>query len=205
MPSPTDLLGRLVPSGQHVSPAFGALLLLHVLAGLICVVAGAVAAASPKRPERHPRFGTVYYWALSVVLVTAAGMSVLRWPQDAYLLALGTTAFGLASVGFSARKIRWRGWRSVHIVGMSLSSWPGASATFWPSCSARRAATLRSTSTRTDSGGVDRREEASQGSLLLLRRPRAGRHFGDQLSMAWGQLCSIPRAACRSRLYSVSR
>jgi hypothetical protein len=121
MPNLIDLLSRVVPPGQHLSLTFNLFLLFHVLAGLTCVVTGAGAALSRKGHGRHPRFGTIYYWSLSVVFLTAAGMSVLRWPEDAYLLALGTTSFGLASIGLSARKIRWRGWRGVHILGMSLS------------------------------------------------------------------------------------
>lgn len=116
-----DLLSRLVPAGQHLSLTFSIFLLFHVLAGLTCVAVGAGAALSRKGRGRHPRFGTTYYWALSVVFLTAVGMSVLRWPEDAYLLALGTTSFGFASIGLSARKVRWRGWRGVHILGMSLS------------------------------------------------------------------------------------
>lgn len=91
------------------------------MAGLTCVATGAIAATSQKRPGRHPKFGTVYYWGLAVVFVTAVVMSALHWPEDAYLLALGTTAFGLASIGFTARKVRWRGWKGFHILGMSLS------------------------------------------------------------------------------------
>ena len=116
-----ELLGRLVPAGEHLPIAFGAALLFHVLAGLTCVATGAIAAASRKRAGRHPTFGTAYYWGLSAVFATAVAMSALRWPEDAYLLALGTTAFGFASIGFTARKVRWRGWKSFHILGMTLS------------------------------------------------------------------------------------
>src|SRR5262245_41282180 len=64
MLDPSDLVSRLVPGAQSLSAPFAAMLLLHVPAGLASVVAGAVAAASPKRRGRHPSFGTVYYWAL---------------------------------------------------------------------------------------------------------------------------------------------
>lgn len=116
-----EILSRLVPAGEHLSAAFGFFLLLHVLAGLTGVATGAVAAISRKRPGRHPKFGTVYYWSLSVVFLTAVVMSALHWPEDAYLLALGTIAFGFASIGLTARKVRWRGWKSFHILGMSSS------------------------------------------------------------------------------------
>jgi hypothetical protein len=121
MPILADLVSRLVPGAQHLSIPFALLLLLHVPAALTCVVTGAGAALSPKRPSRHPRFGTVYYWALAVVFVSATGMALLRWTEDRHLFALGTISFGVASVGYLARKIRWRGWTSFHILGMSLS------------------------------------------------------------------------------------
>ena len=35
-------------------------LTVHVLAGAVCVVSGALAAFARKRPGRHPRAGTVY-------------------------------------------------------------------------------------------------------------------------------------------------
>ncbi len=120
--------GGLIPSGG--STVFHLLLAVHIPAGLTCVVTGAVAALSPKRHGRHPRFGTVYYWALSVVFVTAAALAVLRWPQDAYLLVLGTLSFGAASIGRAARRHyrqfqprwhRWMGWVGPHITGMGVS------------------------------------------------------------------------------------
>jgi hypothetical protein len=119
--------GGLIPPGG--STAFHVLLAVHIPAGLTGVVTGAAAALSPKRHGRHPRFGTIYYWTLSVVFVTAAALAALRWPQDAYLLVLGTLSFALASIGRTARRHhrqwqrhrRWLGWVGPHIIGMSLS------------------------------------------------------------------------------------
>jgi hypothetical protein len=108
---------------ERVSLAFALLLVFHVLAALTCVVAGAVAMTAKKRRGRHPRFGTAYYWGLAVVCITATGMAGIRWEHDAYLFVfvLGTVAFAVASAGYAARRIRWRGWTSFHISGMSLS------------------------------------------------------------------------------------
>ncbi|HEU5318268.1 MAG TPA: DUF2306 domain-containing protein [Chloroflexota bacterium] len=116
------MLGLTTPlTGRPISPAFAALLALHVAAGLTCVITGAVALLSKKRRGRHPRYGEVYYWALGVVFVTATGMAVLHWPQNAYLFVLGSVAFALGSLGYAARKRRWRGWLTLHIAGMSGS------------------------------------------------------------------------------------
>jgi hypothetical protein len=119
MPKLPELLTPLV--GEPVSEAFALLLVLHVLAGLTCVATGLVAIVSQKRPRRHPCFGGIYYWSLSIVFASATGLAAMRWEHDAYLFVLGSLAFGVASIGYAARKIRWNGWRSIHIHGMSLS------------------------------------------------------------------------------------
>lgn len=121
MPNLNELVDRLVPGAQHLSVPFAALLVLHVPAGLTSVITGAVAAISRKRRGRHPTFGTVYYWALAAVFVSATGMALLRWNEDRHLFALGTISFAVASGGLTARKVRWKGWTSFHILGMSLS------------------------------------------------------------------------------------
>ena len=110
---------RLV--GAPVSLAFSTLLVVHIAAGLISVITGAIALLSPKQRGRHPRLGEVYCGALGVVFVTATVMAALRWAQSDYLFFLGSAAFAAGSIGYLARKRRWRGWLTVHIVGMSLS------------------------------------------------------------------------------------
>ena len=119
MPNLRDLFSPLV--GERPSVGFTILLVFHISAGLVCVIAGAVAALSKKRHGQHPWFGKVYYWGLLVVFASATGMSVLRWSRDYYLFILGVISFGAASIGYLARRIRWPGWTSFHIIGMGLS------------------------------------------------------------------------------------
>jgi hypothetical protein len=119
LPDLAEILSRLV--GAPVSGLFGALLVVHIGAGLTCVVTGAIAFSSRKARGRHPSFGEVYYWGLAVVFVTATGMAALRWREDAYLFALGTIAFAAGSFGYLARKRRWPGWFTLHAIGMSSS------------------------------------------------------------------------------------
>jgi cell division protein FtsW (lipid II flippase) len=117
-----DLPDRLAPLiGHQATMLFSVLLVIHVLAGMTSVATGAIAALSPKRRGRHPAMGRVYFWALAVVFVTSTLMSALRWTEDAYLFVLGTLAFGCAVLGLTARRQRWRGWITVHILGMSSS------------------------------------------------------------------------------------
>jgi hypothetical protein len=117
-----DLPERVAPFIGHTPTLlFSVLLTCHVFAGMTSVASGAVAALSPKRRGRHPVVGRVYFWALAVVFVTSTGMSVLNWSEDAYLLVLGTLAFVCAILGLTARRQRWRGWTTAHIVGMGAS------------------------------------------------------------------------------------
>jgi hypothetical protein len=113
-----DVLGVDVPD---TGVAFLAVLGVHVVAGLGVVVAGLLAALARKRAGRHPRAGRVYLGALGVVAATAAGLAVLRWPDDVHLLALGVIAFGCGLGGYRARRRRRPGWVRWHILGMGGS------------------------------------------------------------------------------------
>jgi hypothetical protein len=108
MPSDTiTVAGIEVPS---TSPVFLTITGFHVLMGLACVVSGAVAMLSPKLRGRHPTFGTVYFWCLSAVFVSATGLSVVRWAQDYPLFILGSLSFAAALVGRTFRQYQWPRW-----------------------------------------------------------------------------------------------
>jgi hypothetical protein len=113
-----NVAGLEIPSD---SPIFLAALAVHVLAGLSCAGAGVVAMLSRKRPGRHPRFGTIYYYCLTIVFASAAILSAMRWAEDYHLFILGALYFGTASVGRIAIRLRWRNWIRLHITCMGLS------------------------------------------------------------------------------------
>jgi hypothetical protein len=116
--NPINLAGIEIPSD---SPVFLAALGMHILVGLSCVVSGVVAMLSRKRPGRHPRFGTIYYYCLSIVFASAAILSAMRWAEDYHLFILGSLSFGTASLGRIAIRLRWRNWIRLHISCMGLS------------------------------------------------------------------------------------
>lgn len=97
----TVVLGIPIPS---TSPVFLTVVSLHVVVGLVCVVTGAIAMLSPKCGGRHPTFGTIYYWGLVWVFVSASGLSVVRWAGDYHLFILGLLALIAASLGRMARR-----------------------------------------------------------------------------------------------------
>ena len=112
------VLGIPIPSS---SPVFLGFVGIHVAAGIVCVIAGAVAMLSPKRPGRHPVAGSVYYWSLVIVFVTMTALSIMRWPADLQLLLLGILSLSAAVVGREARRRLKPSWPPVHVTGMSVS------------------------------------------------------------------------------------
>jgi hypothetical protein len=114
----TDIAGIEIPS---TNPVFLAIVGIHVLLGLACVVTGAVAMLSQKRAGRHPRNGTIYFWCLAGIFLTAAGLAAVRWAHDYHLFILGALSFAAACLGRQARRRRWRHWVRLHITGMGTS------------------------------------------------------------------------------------
>jgi hypothetical protein len=112
------VLGIPIPSS---SPLFLAIVAVHVVAGLICSVAGLVAMLAPKRAGQHPAAGAIYYWSLVVVFLTMAALSFLRWPHNTHLFVLGIVSFSAGTLGRMARRRRWRDWLPAHVAGMAVS------------------------------------------------------------------------------------
>ena len=109
-----------IPSPSR-DPRFLAAVAVHVGAGIVAVVAGAIAMLSAKAPGRHPKAGTAYFWSLVVVSVTMVLLVAARWPHDNHLAALGVFALASATTGRAARRRRWRHWMPLHITGMGAS------------------------------------------------------------------------------------
>ena len=114
----TDIAGIEIPSAN---PVFLTIVGIHILLGLACVIAGAIAMLSPKRRGRHPRNGTIYFWCLSGVFLTAVALAAVRWAQDYHLFILGALSFAAAYFGRRARRHRSRHWVRLHITGMGSS------------------------------------------------------------------------------------
>lgn len=102
----TTLLGIVVPS---TDPIFLAVVGVHVLLGLACVLAGLVAMLANKGRGRHSTFGTLYFWCMAGVFLTMAILAIMRWSEDVVLFGLGVLAFGLVLTGrMAARRGRFR-------------------------------------------------------------------------------------------------
>ncbi|HZR72726.1 hypothetical protein [Bradyrhizobium sp.] len=114
----TVIAGIPIPSD---SPVFLAVVGIHVLLGLVCTITGIVAMLMVKGRGRHSDVGTIYYWCLSGVFVTAIGLSIVRLPEDYHLAILAALSFGSAYFGRRALRHRWRNWPVLHLSGMGTS------------------------------------------------------------------------------------
>jgi hypothetical protein len=114
----SDIVGLPIPEAGRV---FATALAVHIVSGLTAVTAGALAATARKRAGRHPRAGRVYLCALGGVLATATVMAIMRWREDAHLLAIAVIAFSLGLHGYRARRRHRPGWPPHHAIGMGGS------------------------------------------------------------------------------------
>ena len=113
-----DIGGIEVPDSR---PLFLAALAVHVLAGLVSVIAGARAALARKRPGWHPRAGRVYLGGISAIFLTATIMAAMRWQQDRHLFVIALVAVVLAGTGLAARRRAGPRWMLGHGAAMSGS------------------------------------------------------------------------------------
>jgi hypothetical protein len=103
------------------SSAFFPILGVHILAGLVCVVAGIMSMVSEKRAGLHPRCGTIYHWGLDVLVTSAGCLAAAHWTDDRLLLLLGVVSFGASCLGRTARRRNWQTWIGTHIISMGCS------------------------------------------------------------------------------------
>ena len=111
-PEPVVTVGGLpIPDA---GPVFVVVLAVHVLAGAVCVVSGALAATAPKRPGRHRSAGTAYVCGLLVLVGSAGELAVLRWAQDRRLFAIAVVTAAAGFAGWTASRRRSRRWLLWH-------------------------------------------------------------------------------------------
>ncbi len=103
---------------------FTLLLVIHIMAGTICLITGALAAMARKSKGAHTLAGEIYHGAYAAIFVTSVWMAILHWEQSAYLFYIAIFSYGLALFGYLARKRRWPNWIGKHIGGM-LGSYIG--------------------------------------------------------------------------------
>jgi uncharacterized membrane protein len=119
MGNTTSLDGIEIPS---TDPVFLAVVMgVHIPLGLACVTIGALAMLSKKGRGRHSKLGTIYFWCLLALFVSATFLSVMRWSENYHLFALGLMSFACAWFGRTAVRQRRPFRIRLHLSGMGLS------------------------------------------------------------------------------------
>lgn len=103
---------------------FTAMLVLHIVAGSICLLIGVVAFSVRKKKGNHTKSGEVYHASYIVIFITAIIMAILHWDESAALFYVALFSYSFALIGYLARKRGWRNWLFLHIRGM-LGSYIG--------------------------------------------------------------------------------
>ncbi len=85
---------------------FSLFLVLHIVAGALCLIVGLVAGLAKKKKGLHTIVGEVYHGSYVVVFVTALIMSIWHWGESAYLFYIALFSYGLALTGYIAGKIK---------------------------------------------------------------------------------------------------
>lgn len=93
-------------------------LTLHIAAGAVCLLVGLVALLAAKRKGLHTVLGETYHASYVLVFLSAVILSLLNWPELAHLFFIGIFSYGLALIGYVARKRRRPGWLGWHISGL---------------------------------------------------------------------------------------
>jgi uncharacterized membrane protein len=115
----TSVAGIEIPS---TDPLFLAMVLgVHIPLGLVCGIVGAFAMLSNKGRGRHSTLGTIYFWCLLALAMSATFLSAMRWSENCHLFALGLGSFASAWIGRTALRRHWPSWVRLHITGMGLS------------------------------------------------------------------------------------
>lgn len=114
----TILFGIPVPSDNKL---FLAIVAIHIVLGIICVLSGLSAMLTNKGKVTHTISGKVYFWGLAFVFITVIPLSIMRWPHNNHLLVLGVLSFLLAYFGRKLARNPRPGWTRLHTVYMGSS------------------------------------------------------------------------------------
>lgn len=103
---------------------FNIFLIIHILAGTICLISGIVAMSAKKKKGKHTKIGDIYHFSYVFVFITALVMSIIHWQESKHLFYIALFSYGLALFGYLAVNQKWKNWIGAHIGGM-LGSYIG--------------------------------------------------------------------------------
>ncbi|NTS39598.1 hypothetical protein HRG84_01670 [Flavisolibacter sp. BT320] len=122
------------------------LLIFHVLAGFVALIAGGIASATKKGGSGHRRSGKWYFWGMTGVFVTAVAVSILK--SLAFLFMIGFFSYYFVVRGYrilylkklgksqKATSLDWAITAVAMLFGLGLVTWAylqfRSGSSFWP-------------------------------------------------------------------------
>jgi signal transduction histidine kinase len=97
------------------------LLGVHVTAGALGLLLGAVVIWSGRESPLLDRGSGAYHWIVLVVSLSAVGLLALDWPELWWLALLAAFAYALALLGYLAPRRRFGGWHAAYAHGQGGS------------------------------------------------------------------------------------
>lgn len=97
---------------------FQTILWLHIAAGTVGLVIGPISMFSEKRKGLHTKIGSLYFYLMALVCLTAVGMAVLHWSKSWWFTIIAGFSFMHAGIGYRAVQIKGKNWLRRHISGM---------------------------------------------------------------------------------------
>ena len=114
----TIVFGIPVPSSDRI---FLAIVVVHILLGIVSVISGLGAMLSRKGKGRHSMWGKVYVTTMLLIFATVIPLSIMRWPFNNHLLVLGTMATASAYLAKKLAQSKREGWTRRHTIYMGTS------------------------------------------------------------------------------------
>ncbi len=109
-------------------------LIIHIAAGVTALLVAPVAMAVKKGGRAHSRWGLIFFWAMTVIFVTALFLSTIKWIPFLLMIAVFSyySVFSAYRWKFLKRlyngkdKLRWFDWAALVINGLfniAFMSW----------------------------------------------------------------------------------
>ena len=101
-----------------VPELFHYILIWHITAVVIGLIAGLFVLLSRNREDLRALCGRIYCGSYTVVFITTMALAIMKWENGIYALFISGLSYCIAWFGYMASKKRWNNWRIKQIGGV---------------------------------------------------------------------------------------
>jgi uncharacterized membrane protein len=81
---------------------FKIFLAIHIFAGTVGLVIGPISMFTPKRKGLHTKVGTLYFYLMAMVCLSAVILAILHWEASWWFVLVAAFSFSFALRGYRA-------------------------------------------------------------------------------------------------------